>query len=342
MTTPVESRRLADQAPAEVHGQPAVETKNLVKTYGKDVRALEGLSFSVQPGTVFGLLGPNGAGKSTTVKILTTLSRPDSGEASVAGIDVLREPDRVRRNIGCVGQKSGVDREATGRENLMLQGEMFGLHGKILRNRVSQLLERFDLTAAGNRVVKGYSGGMSRRLDIAIGLVHMPQVLFLDEPTTGLDPEVRVDMWGEIARLSEEEHITVLLTTHYLEEADRLARNLIIVDRGKVVASGTPESLKSELGGDTIHVELADPGEMEVAIGMAGTVEGLTEVVNEERGVRARAQNGAAAVPVILAALESTGVVAASVTVARPSLDDVYLRYAGRSFERADREGARP
>jgi ABC-type Na+ transport system ATPase subunit NatA len=178
---------------------------------------------------VLGLLGPNGAGKSTTVKILTTLSLPDSGSARVAGVDVLAEPDRVRRSIGLVGQRSGVDLEATGRENLTLQGQVYGLRGTELRSRVGELLERFGLAEAADRVARGYSGGMQRRLDIAMGLIHRPQVLFLDEPTTGLDPEVRAGTWAEIAHLSAGEGLTILLTTHYLEEADRLAGRLAIV-----------------------------------------------------------------------------------------------------------------
>jgi ABC-2 type transport system ATP-binding protein len=319
-------------------GSLAIEAHDLVKTYKGSIRALDGVSFSVETGTVFGLLGPNGAGKSTTVKILTTLSRPDSGRASVGGIDVLRAPDRVRRVIGCVGQKSGVDREATGRENLMLQGHVFGIPGPALRVRVGELLERFDLGAAADRVVKTYSGGMARRLDIAIGLVHKPRVLFLDEPTTGLDPEVRADMWTEISRLARDEGITVLLTTHYLEEADRLAENLVIVDRGRIVAQGTPEGLKSELGGDAIQVEVAGDHLAEAAAGL-DKEEGVSEVTILDHSLHARVRNGPEAVPLVLAALETHAVSVASITVTRPSLDDVYLRYAGRSFEKADREG---
>jgi ABC-2 type transport system ATP-binding protein len=232
----------------------AIQARDLTKTYGKDVRALDGLGFSVGAGTVFGLLGPNGAGKSTTVKVLTTLSLPDSGSARVAGVDVLAEPDRVRRSIGLVGQRSGVDLEATGRENLTLQGQVYGLRGAELRSRVGELLERFGLAEAADRVARGYSGGMQRRLDIAMGLIHRPQVLFLDEPTTGLDPEVRAGMWAEIAHLSAGEGLTILLTTHYLEEADRLAGRLAIVDRGRLVAEGSPDELKGELRGDAIHV----------------------------------------------------------------------------------------
>jgi ABC-2 type transport system ATP-binding protein len=223
----------------------AIQARDLTKTYGKDVRALDGLGFSVGAGTVFGLLGPNGAGKSTTVKVLTTLSLPDSGSARVAGVDVLAEPDRVRRSIGLVGQRSGVDLEATGRENLTLQGQVYGLRGAELRSRVGELLERFGLAEAADRVARGYSGGMQRRLDIAMGLIHRPRVLFLDEPTTGLDPEVRAGMWAEIAHLSAAEGLTILLTTHYLEEADRLAGRLAIVDRGRVVAEAARTSSRA-------------------------------------------------------------------------------------------------
>lgn len=232
----------------------AIEALELVKTYPPDVRALDGLSLSVQEGTIFGLLGPNGAGKSTTVRVLTTLSRPDSGTARVAGIDVHDDPVGVRRTIGVVGQKHGFDPEASGRENLVLQGEFHGITGRDRQTRVAELLERFGLANAAERQVKTYSGGMQRRLDVAMGLLHRPRVLFLDEPTTGLDPEARAQMWQEIERLAGEEQMTILLTTHYLEEADRLASQLAIVDSGRVVAEGSPEQLKAEL-----HDKLTDP-----------------------------------------------------------------------------------
>jgi ABC-2 type transport system ATP-binding protein len=319
----------------------AIEARDLTKTYGKDVRALDGLGFSVEAGTVFGLLGPNGAGKSTTVKILTTLSLPDSGQAQVAGIDVLAEPDRVRRAVGLVGQRSGVDLEATGRENLTLQGQVHGLRGAQLRARVGDLLGRFGLAESADRVARGYSGGMQRRLDIAMGLIHRPRVLFLDEPTTGLDPEVRAGMWAEIAHLSAAEGLTILLTTHYLEEADRLAGRLAIVDRGRVVAEGSPDELKGELRGDAIHVELGDPEADGRATGALDRVPGIWEVAVEGRSLRARTGDGSAAVPAVLQALEAGGVRVASVTIARPSLDDVYLRHTGRSFTRVAEEVSR-
>jgi ABC-2 type transport system ATP-binding protein len=309
----------------------AIEAEALVKTYG-DVRALDGLSLAVPAGTIFGLLGPNGAGKSTTVRILTTLSRPDAGAGRVAGHDVLADPAAVRRAIGCVGQRSGVDLEATGVENLILQGQVHGMRGRELAARVAALLDQFGLTEAGGRLVKTYSGGMQRRLDIATALVHRPQVLFLDEPTTGLDPEVRAEMWREIERLTLDEGLSILLTTHYLEEADRLASELAIVDRGRVVAGGTPDALKAELRGDSVHVELgfAANGAVRAAL---DPLPGIRELVIEGTSLRARADEGARAVPAVLGALEAGGIDVASVTVSRPSLDDVYLRHAGRSFE---------
>jgi ABC-2 type transport system ATP-binding protein len=316
----------------------AIEAHGLVKTYPGDVRALDGLDLAVASGTVFGLLGPNGAGKSTTVRILTTLSRPDAGSARVAGHDVLAAPVRVRHAIGVVGQRHGGDLDATGRENLVLQGEFYGITGAELKRRATESLERFGLAGAGDRLVKTYSGGMQRRLDVAMGLIHRPQVLFLDEPTTGLDPEARAQMWAEIERLARAEGMTILLTTHYLEEADRLASQLAIVDRGRIVAGGTPDALKSELHGDTIQVELAE-GDGPAACAALEGMPGAREVTLDGRTLRARVRDGGTAVPMVLAALEAQNVRAAAVTLARPSLDDVYLRHAGRAFHQADAEG---
>jgi ABC-2 type transport system ATP-binding protein len=323
---------------------PAIEARDLVKTYGGKIRALDGLSFTVEAGAVFALLGPNGAGKSTTIKILNTLSRPDSGSALVAGFDVLKEPERVRRAIGCVAQKSGVDPEATGRENLTLQGRIHGLRGQTLKSHVDELLNRFRLTEAADLVARTYSGGMQRKLDIAMGLIHRPRVLFLDEPTTGLDPEARAGLWDDISRLANEDGITVLLTTHYLEEADQLARRLAIIDRGKLVVEGSPDQLKGELLGDAIHIEFASAEAESNVRGALNLLNGLSEIVVDGHTLHARAAQGATAVPGMLAALESNGLKVASVKVARPSLDDVYLHYTVRTFSEADQanhKGAR-
>ena len=325
----------------------ALEAVDLVKTYpaGRKkppLRALDGLTFSVPDGVVLGLLGPNGAGKSTTVKILTTLSRADSGQARVAGYDVVGRQDQVRRSIGYVPQKSSSDPMATGVENLVLSGRIYGLSRPSALRRATELLERFDLTEAGDRQVKTYSGGMQRKLDVALGLVHRPRVLFLDEPTTGLDPEARADLWNEVGRLSGDEGLTVLLTTHYLEEADRLAGQLAIVDHGKIVAEGTPEALKAELRGDSVHVELVHPDLDGSVRTLLGQLSGIGTIVVEGNVLRLRVDHGATAVPAVLGALEDKAVPVTAVTVSRPSLDDVYLRYTGRSFREAsvEREAA--
>ena len=238
----------------------SIEARGLVKTYpvpgrakgktgAKRLKALDGLDLSVPAGTIFALVGPNGAGKSTTVKILTSLATPDEGRATIEGVDVLAAPAKARRLTGVVAQRSGADPVATGRENLILQGHLYGQDTKTAKRRADELLERFQLTDAARRFVRTYSGGMQRRLDVALGLMHHPKVLFLDEPTTGLDPESRAAMWEEISRLAGIDKMTVLLTTHYLDEADRLADRLAIVDNGRVVAEGEPGQLKRELQG---------------------------------------------------------------------------------------------
>ena len=326
----------------------AVEADGLEKTYSarreeRTVRALDGLTFNVEEGTVFGLLGPNGAGKSTAVKILSTLSQADAGSARVAGFDVRKQAGRVRSAIGVVAQRSGVDRDATGRENIVLQGRLYGMGGTELKARTQDLLERFGIAASANRVARTYSGGMQRRLDVAVGLVHRPQVLFLDEPTTGLDPEARAEMWSELDQLKGE-GLTILLTTHYLEEADRLAKRLAIVDRGRVVVEGTPAQLKAEMRGDTVRASLRDDGSdsrsrEDIVRELLAGVSGVRDVVVDGSQLHARADDGARAVPLVLSALETRGVAVSEVTVARPSLDDVYLRHTGRSFHEADAQG---
>ena len=315
----------------------AIAAEGLEKRY-QDVQALDGVSFRVRAGEVFGLLGPNGAGKSTTVKVLTTLTTPDRGHAEVAGHDVVKEPDAVRRSIGYVPQSSGVDRDATGRENLMLQGHVQGMSGAKLKERVQHLLELLGLADPADRVVRGYSGGMKRRLDVGLGLVHGPQVLFLDEPTTGLDPEARAAMWEELAVLAREELLTILLTTHYLEEADALTPRLAIVSRGRIVVEGTAEELKGSLQGEAVVVELSD-GAIEGAAAVVRALEEVREVSTDGSLLRSRVANGASAVPTILAALDGRGIAVEAVTMHRPSLDDVYLHYTGREFRAEDEAG---
>jgi ABC-2 type transport system ATP-binding protein len=313
----------------------AIVVEELRKRYG-DVQALDGVSFVVREGEVFGLLGPNGAGKSTTVRSLVTLTKPDSGLASVAGHDVQREQNAVRRVIGYVPQDSGVDELGTGRENLQLQGRVQGMRGRELRARADDLLELVGITEAADRIVKTYSGGMRRRLDIALGLVHRPRVLFLDEPTTGLDPEARVVMWEEVSRLARAESLTILLTTHYLEEADQLADRLAIVSQGKVVVEGTPTELKAGLRGDAVHVEVEADAVAE-AQRVLTSVGAAPEQVLDGRTIVSRVENGGRALPGIISALETAGIPVASVSLSRPSLDDVYLHFTGREFASEDR-----
>jgi ABC-2 type transport system ATP-binding protein len=306
----------------------AIEAVDVRKRYPPDVQALAGISLAVEAGTIFGVLGPNGAGKSTMTRVLCSLTRPDSGSATVAGIDVLKHPVQVRRVIGVVGQKHGSDPNATGRENLVLQGEFHGITGRDLKGRVAAALERFELEGAADRQAKTYSGGMARRLDIAMGLLNRPQVLFL------------VLMWRYIENLAADEQMTIWITTHYMDEADNLALQLAIIDRGQIVAQGSPDELKRQLSGDALLVELReldDAGEGRARVALE-RIDGVGEIELDGHLLRARAQDGAAALPAVLAALDDQGVQVASVKVARPSLDDVYLRFAGRAFEQAENE----
>jgi ABC-2 type transport system ATP-binding protein len=326
----------------------AVDAHGLVKTYpggrGRpDVRALDGLDLAVPSGTVHGLLGPNGAGKSTTTKVLTTLAIASAGTARVAGHDVARESGAVRRAIGYVSQGTGADPLLTPRENLAMAARLRGANRAAATARAAELVARFGLDDAADRRTAGLSGGTRRKLDVALGLVDRPSVLFLDEPSTSLDPEARAAMWAEIRRLAGEDELTVLLTTHYLEEADRLADAVSIVDRGRVVAAGSPDELKSTLEGDTVTVELVEPDEPAVRRA-AAQVSGLRDVVVHVEGptgrLVARTPDGPAAVGAVIAALRDADVRHGAVAVSRPSLDDVYLRHAGRSWTAADRPEA--
>lgn len=318
----------------------AIEARGLTKTYRKGVRALDSLSFSTEAGRLFALLGPNGAGKTTAVRILTTLSRPDEGQALVDGIDVLAHPARVRRIIGVVGQRPASVRGLTGRENLQLQANLYGIDQREARIRCDQLLGAMGLRGAGDRLVNTYSGGMLRRLDIAIGLVNRPRVLFLDEPTTGLDPEARAATWQTLNALAKEEGVSMLLTTHYLEEADHFAAFVAIVDRGRVVVEGTPESLKAGLGGDSVQVALSTLDAARGAADVLSLEYGSEAVTIDGHAVHVRVREGARELPVLLGAIGSHGFGVEAVTVAGPSLDDVYLRHTGRSFRTAEQEVA--
>ncbi len=315
---------------------PAILAEGLVKTFGKRVRAVDGVSLEVEPGTVFGLLGPNGAGKTTVVNMLTTLLRPDSGRAEVVGIDVLHHPAAVRRSIGLAGQFAAVDDNLTGAENLRLVGRLNHLPGAVGRRRATDLLERFGLADAGNRTVKTYSGGMRRRLDLAAALVADPPVLFLDEPTTGLDPRSRIDLWKEIERLVRE-GTTVLLTTQYLEEADRLAGRIAVVDHGRVIAEGTSEELKARLGGAVVEVRLADAEQAKQAAAVLSGAGGGETSLDEDL-VRVPSRDGTSTLTEVVRRLDAAALPARSVQLREPSLDDVFLALTGHAAEGAERE----
>jgi ABC-2 type transport system ATP-binding protein len=321
-------------------GGPAVVADGLVKTFGKDVRALDGVSLEVQPGTVLGLLGPNGAGKTTTVDILTTLLLPDSGRAEVAGIDVLRDPAAVRRSIGLAGQFATVDENLTGTENLVLVGRLNHLSTADARSRAADLLDRFGLADASERTAKTYSGGMKRRLDLAAALVSRPRVLFLDEPTTGLDPRSRIELWGVIEDLVRE-GTTLLLTTQYLEEADRLADRISVVDHGTVIAEGTSSELKAQLGAAVVEVWLADATE---AAQVAETLGGLGSGEPSLDGdlVRVPAGQGTGVLAEVVRRLDAAGITARGLQLREPSLDDVFLALTGHAAEDALSTGAEP
>ncbi|MCA1711389.1 MAG: ATP-binding cassette domain-containing protein [Actinobacteria bacterium] len=314
-------------------GVDAVVVQDLVKTYGT-TRALDGVSLTVPEGTVLGLLGPNGAGKTTAVRVLTTLLRPDSGSATVAGIDVLADPAAVRRTIGLAGQYAAVDEKLTGAENLRLVGRLYHLPKNAVTVRADELLARFDLAEAADRVVKTYSGGMRRRLDLAAALVNRPRVLFLDEPTTGLDPRSRLGLWEVLEDLVAD-GTTLLLTTQYLEEADRLADRIVVIDRGKVIAEGTSDSLKDEVGGSVLVVRTADPAQVELA---RETLSRYGEVADTPGG-ELQVQGGSIAlVRKAATALGKAGVEVTDLGLRRPTLDDVFLSLTGHAAE--DEEGA--
>ncbi|WP_299518885.1 ATP-binding cassette domain-containing protein [uncultured Serinicoccus sp.] len=314
-----------------------IEAHDLRKTYHSrsgDVHALAGLSLTVPEGTVKGLLGPNGAGKTTTVKVLNTLLRPDSGTASVAGVDVLHDPEGVRRVIGASGQYAAVDEHLTGRENLEMVGRLYHLGGSRSRERAKELLEQFDLTGAGDRPVKGFSGGMRRRIDLACALVNNPQILFLDEPTTGLDPRSRLGLWEVIKDLVAQ-GTTVLLTTQYLEEADYLADDISVIDHGTVIAEGTADELKAQVGGHRVVVTLVDSADADAA--RAVLERHGTDDVQQDTGGRTLSvpvTEGPGALQHVLADLASADVRLHDAGMRRPTLDDVFLRLTGR--EQAD------
>jgi ABC-2 type transport system ATP-binding protein len=318
----------------------AIEAIGLVKVYrsGKtEVRALDGVDLEVQEGTVLGLLGPNGAGKTTAVRILATLLRPDAGSASVAGIDVLREPQAVRRVIGLSGQYAAVDENLTGRENLRLFGRLYQIDNEETRRRADELLARFDLEDAADRVAKTYSGGMRRRLDLASALIGRPRILFLDEPTTGLDPRSRLGMW-DVIRDQVREGTTLLLTTQYLEEADELADQIAVVDHGRIIAKGTADELKNRVGGERIEVVVQERDDLARTVELLAP-DGSGTLDDHTRKLTFAADRGAEQLVEVVGRLGAEGIRIADVALRRPTLDDVFLALTGHAAEE-DAEGA--
>jgi ABC-2 type transport system ATP-binding protein len=313
---------------------PAIQARALTRTFKGGIEAVRGVDLNVAAGEIFGFLGPNGAGKSTTVRMLCTLLPPTSGTATVAGHDVVADGDAVRSDIGVALQEIGLDPVQTGRELLELQCGLYGITGSAGRARAAELLELLGLTEAADRRTKTYSGGMKRRLDLASALVHRPPVLFLDEPTTGLDPASRLTVWDEVRRINAG-GTTIFLTTQYLEEADELCERLAIIDHGELVAQGTPESLKGEIGQDVVTVELrgADPERTRSVI---GELPGLDRVIVEENELALIVEDGATSIAEIVRRLDAADVAVGAISVSRPSLDDVFLEATGRRLEGAE------
>src|SRR3954470_10619089 len=318
-------------------GGPAVEARSLRRTFKGGVEAVRDIGLSISRGEVFGFLGPNGAGKTTTVRMLCTLLPPTSGSASVAGIDVVADAAEVRRRIGVALQEIGLDPIQTGRELLELQCGLYGIRGPSARARATELLELLGLSEAADRRTKTYSGGMKRRLDLASALVHSPEVLFLDEPTTGLDPASRRTVWAEVRRINDA-GTTVFLTTQYLEEADQLCNRLAIIDAGRIVAEGTPQSLKAEMGHDVVTLELAGADAAATEAALSG-LPGLERVVAEPEALAVYVEDGTGSITEIVRRLDRANITAASIAVARPSLDDVFLQATGRRLEGTGDEG---
>ncbi len=307
-----------------------VVSEGLAKTYNGTVEAVRGVSFAVNPGEVYGFLGPNGAGKTTTVSMLTALLEPTGGRAYVDGLDISHDRTAVKRRIGVVFQESTADGDLTGRENLELAAALYSVPIGETRGRIDALLERLQIAEAADRLAKTYSGGMRRRLELAAGIVHSPRVLFLDEPTLGLDPQGRAGFWKYVLELQREHQMTVFVTTHYLEEADQMCQRIAIIDHGKIVATGTPGELKDRLGGDIVTVRPTAPNP---ALGdVLGKVPGVLSVGSQDGAFRVKCSNGEALVPELVSASVRAGVGLQGVSLKRPSLDEVFLEFTGREF----------
>ncbi len=314
-----------------------IQTKELRKTFpakgrgGKEVEAVKGIDLTVKRGEIFGFLGPNGAGKSTTQKMLSTLLCPTSGEAKVLGYDLADQQEQIRQNIGCVSQAGGADLASTGMENLVLQARLYGIDASNAKKYANEFAERFQMNSFIMRPAQTYSGGQKRRLDVALGMIHHPQLLLLDEPTTGLDPQSRTYLWGEIKKLKEG-GITILLTTQYMDEADKLCDRIAIIDDGKIVVTGTPEELKSSVGGDTIIFSFSSEETALNAKVMVAKMAPTAVIKAQDSSLHITIKDGERMMPDLLRSLDAQNLQAQTVTLSRPSLDDVFLKYTGRSL----------
>lgn len=311
-----------------------IETRDLTFTFrsrGKVVNAVHGLTLAVEPGTIVGLLGPNGAGKTTTMRMLTTLLLPTGGQASVCGHDIAREPAQVRTRIGYIGQSGGTNMMATAREHLILQARLYGMIARDAWARADELIDRLQLSAFADRIARTYSGGQKRRLDVALGMVHRPKLLFMDEPTTGLDPQSRAYLWDEVRQMRAE-GTAIFLTTHYLDEADALCDRVAIMDGGRLVTDGTPAELKRQLANDLITLRLAGADAISQAEDLLGALAGVQHIHPFAGGLQLDALQGETLVPVVVRQLDQAGIPVQTVSLAHPSLDDVFLRLTGRSL----------
>ena len=311
----------------------AITVKNLVEVYSDGTKAVDNISFDIKEGEFFGFLGPNGAGKSTTIKVLTTLLRKTSGQVQVASFDLDKSPKEIRKAIGVLSQETSLDVDLTGRENLRLQGRLQQLHDPLLKNRVDELLKLVQLEDVANKPAGRYSGGMRKRLDLASALIHKPKLLFLDEPTTGLDAQSRNAIWDYLEKLNKEEGITIFLTTQYLEEADRLCRELSIIDHGKLVVSGSPSQLKASLGGETITLTLKDVKDAALRAKtkeILKTIPEVTNVMDSDGGVVAYSKNAGEIIADVVTSLDRNNIHPAFLSISSPTLDDVFLRQTGR------------
>jgi ABC-2 type transport system ATP-binding protein len=311
-----------------------ISVEDLVLVYSDGTKAVDGISFQVNEGEFFGFLGPNGAGKSTTIKVLTTLLKKTSGKVSVENLNIERESEKIRKLIGVQSQETVLDPDLTAKENMMLQGHLHQMSAEALKKRVDDLLSLVGLSDVADKRAGHFSGGMKKRLDLASALVHKPKLLFLDEPTTGLDPQSRATIWEYLSKLNKEEGITIFLTTQYMEEADKLCERLFIIDQGKVVASGTPVSLKREVGADSITMTLEDGGSApetkEKAKQVLGGIQGIGNIIETDGGLTVYAKNAGTIIADIVRSFDSNGIRLSSVNFASPTLDDVFLQHTGR------------